>query len=364
MNITEVLVPAQAIAWLPWAAQYFLYIGSAYAAAILFLIALLFNKHTSHRLRAALVLTMAISAIVGPLALTADLHQPGRAWHFYTHLTTWSWMSLGSLFLPCFSALAVITAWLYLRHDLMQFKQHNSKALRLLSRLTFGQWATTHTQLLTASIFSCIAGLSIALYTGAEISVVAAQPLWHQLASPMLWFITAFLGAIGFTLVMWLLIPRSQQENTMTMTDVRLLKHTSISSGLLAGVLTFIWALNNGNLALFEDPTWLGWIILWGLTLFSMSLASIALLRGEITNSKVICLALLALLACWITRWVTLIEVQTIPKYDVGPYPYSLSLGSNGLLGIIGMLGLWIALAIASTALVQTASSHIKINHK
>lgn len=58
------------------------YICSAYAAAILFLIALLFEQHTSHRLRAVLVLTMAIGAIVGPLALTGDLHQPGRAWHF------------------------------------------------------------------------------------------------------------------------------------------------------------------------------------------------------------------------------------------------------------------------------------------
>lgn len=43
MNITEVLVPAQEIAWLPWAVQYFFYIGSAYAAAILFLIALIFK---------------------------------------------------------------------------------------------------------------------------------------------------------------------------------------------------------------------------------------------------------------------------------------------------------------------------------
>ncbi len=102
MNITEVLAPAQEIAWLPWAVQYFFYIGSAYAAAILFLIALIFKSSTSHQFRSALVLVMAIGAIVGPLALTGDLHQPGRAWHFYAHITPWSWMSLGSLFLPLF----------------------------------------------------------------------------------------------------------------------------------------------------------------------------------------------------------------------------------------------------------------------
>ena len=77
MNITEVLVQPQTVAWLPWAVQYFFYIGSAYAAAILFVIALKFDQQSSHRLRAALVLTMAIGAVVGPLALTGDLHQPG-----------------------------------------------------------------------------------------------------------------------------------------------------------------------------------------------------------------------------------------------------------------------------------------------
>ncbi|NMS31814.1 NrfD/PsrC family molybdoenzyme membrane anchor subunit, partial [Vibrio parahaemolyticus] len=130
----EVLVQPQEMAWLPWAVQYFFYIGSAYAAAVLFLIALLFERHTSHRLRAALVLTLAIGAIVGPLALTGDLHQPGRAWHFYAHITPWSWMSLGSLFLPVFSGLAVVTAWLYLRQDLINLRNQPGKVLPLISK--------------------------------------------------------------------------------------------------------------------------------------------------------------------------------------------------------------------------------------
>ncbi|WP_198597191.1 NrfD/PsrC family molybdoenzyme membrane anchor subunit, partial [Vibrio splendidus] len=136
MNITEVLVPAQEIAWLPWAVQYFFYIGSAYAAAILFLIALIFKNSTSHQFRSALVLVMAIGAIVGPLALTGDLHQPGRAWHFYAHITPWSWMSLGSLFLPLFSGLAVATAWVYLRDDIAQLKESENPLLKRLSWLT------------------------------------------------------------------------------------------------------------------------------------------------------------------------------------------------------------------------------------
>ncbi|MDI8746341.1 hypothetical protein MJM83_32235, partial [Salmonella enterica subsp. enterica serovar Montevideo] len=39
-------------------------------------------------------------AITAPLALTADLHQTARVWHFYAWPTPWSWMPWGALFLP------------------------------------------------------------------------------------------------------------------------------------------------------------------------------------------------------------------------------------------------------------------------
>ena len=69
MSITEVLVPMQDVAWLPWAVQYFFYIGSAYAAAILFLISLVLRDKTSHQLRASFALCLAISLLhVFPLA--------------------------------------------------------------------------------------------------------------------------------------------------------------------------------------------------------------------------------------------------------------------------------------------------------
>lgn len=173
MNITEVLVPAQEIAWLPWAVQYFFYIGSAYAAAILFLIALIFKNSTSHQFRSALVLVMAIGAIVGPLALKGDLHQPGRAWHFYAHITPWSWMSLGSLFLPLFSGLAVATAWVYLRDDIAQLKESENPLLKRLSWLTLGQWQVSTKLMIALAAATAISGLSIALYT------VPRLPFWR-----------------------------------------------------------------------------------------------------------------------------------------------------------------------------------------
>ena len=45
-----------------------------------------------------------------------------------------------------------------------------------------------------------------------------------------------------------------------------------------------------------------------------------------------------------------LMHTQTLPKYNVLANPYSLPLGSEGLLAVIGTFGLWIAVIIAPRA--------------
>ncbi|MFW1273181.1 NrfD/PsrC family molybdoenzyme membrane anchor subunit [Vibrio parahaemolyticus] len=359
MNITEVLVQPQAMAWLPWAVQYFFYIGSAYAAAILFLIALLFEQHTSHRLRATLVLTMAIGAIVGPLALTGDLHQPGRAWHFYAHITPWSWMSLGSLFLPVFSTLAVATAWLYLRQDLIALRNQPGKVLPLLSKLSLGEWAISRKVMLTISAITVLSGLTIAVYTGAEIAVVQSRPLWHQPASPILWFVTAFMGAVGFSLLIWLLLP--SQSKTLTSGDNNLLKKSLVTSSVLTLILLPIWASNNSTFSLYSSEQWMHNIALLTFVVLGCVLLTFIFLRDtqKSTSARfrhVIGLGFVsaaALASAWLIRWFTIMEVQTIAKFDAGLYPYQLTMDGNGWIGIIGMLGLWLALALLGSELVQ-----------
>ena len=359
MNITEVLVQPQAMAWLPWAVQYFFYIGSAYAAAILFLIALLFAQYTSHQLRAALVLTLAIGAIVGPLALTGDLHQPGRAWHFYAHFTPWSWMSLGSLFLPVFSGLAVITAWLYLRQDLIALRNQPGKVLPLLSKLSLGEWAISRRAMLTISTVTVLSGITIALYTGAEIAVVQSRSLWHQPASPILWFVTSFMGAVGFSLLIWLLLPN--ESKVLTAGDINLLKKSMITSSALTLILLPIWASNNSAFSLYSSDQWVYNIALLTFVVLCCAVLAFIILQDSKTSTPfyfrrifaLSCMSLTALASAWLIRWFTIMEVQTIAKFDAGRYPYQLTMDGNGLIGIIGMFGLWLALALLGSELVQ-----------
>nr|WP_321281522.1 NrfD/PsrC family molybdoenzyme membrane anchor subunit [uncultured Vibrio sp.] len=359
MNITEVLVQPQAMAWLPWAVQYFFYIGSAYAAAILFLIALLFAQYTSHQLRAALVLTLAIGAIVGPLALTGDLHQPGRAWHFYAHFTPWSWMSLGSLFLPVFSGLAVITAWLYLRQDLIALRNQPGKVLPLLSKLSLGEWQISRRAMLMISTITVLSGITIALYTGAEIAVVQSRSLWHQPASPILWFVTSFMGAVGFSLLIWLLLPN--ESKVLTAGDINLLKKSMITSGALTLILLPIWASNNSAFSLYSSDQWVYNIALLTFVILGCVLLAFIIFRDRKTSTPayflrivgLYCMSLTALASAWLIRWFTIMEVQTIAKFDAGLYSYQLTMDGNGWLGIIGMFGLWLTLALLGSELVQ-----------
>ena len=366
MNITEILVPPQALAWLPWAVQYFFYIGSAYAAAILFVISFICRSHTSHQWRSALVLVMAISAVIGPIALTADLHQPGRSLHFFLHFTPWSWMSIGSLLLPTFSGLAVITAWLYLRDDIAQLKQSSNIWIQRLSLLTLGQWKTSNKLMLSTASLTGLSGLTIALYTGLEIAVLASRPLWHQPASPLLWFVTAFIGAIGLSMVIVALMKSQsvKKHERLSLTDRKIIRHTLILMSTLAMVFLPIWASNHVHNNLFDIYEWQLRFATLFIGFIACIIVGIWVTRSTLKRPQLLLFSLVTLLSCWYLRWVTMMEVQTLPNYDAGPYPYSLPIGSNGLLGILGMLGLWLAIATVVTELLNfKQSTHTRKNH-
>ena len=362
MSITEILVPMQEVAWLPWAVQYFFYIGSAYAAAILFLVSLILRDKTSHQLRSAFALCLGICAVVGPLALTADLHQPGRAWHFFAHLTSWSWMSRGALLLPLFSMLAVISAWLYLRPDIAQLEKSDNKLVRLCSMLTLGRWQVPDCVTTSVVAVTVLSGLSIALYTGMEIAIVESRPMWHQPASPIIWFVTAFFGAIGFTLFILSFLPNSEKTQTLSITDVSLLKRTVIICSVLSLMLLPIWVSNGAYMDLLHYGQWFVNLLLM-MGAFAVCLVmSFWLLRG--TQFKRISLwvaSALTISTCWSIRWMTMIEVQTLPKFDVGPYPYDVPWGAPGILGVIGMAGLWLLMTMALTELVPAKGEQVKL---
>ncbi|MGL5038659.1 MAG: NrfD/PsrC family molybdoenzyme membrane anchor subunit [Aeromonas sp.] len=357
MTINEILAPAVPITWLPWAVQYFFLVGIAYSALWLAAVQV-WRKHSDRRLLTIAAVLMIVTGIVAPIALTADLHQPARAWHFYAQTRFSSIMWYGAYLLPLFSVLSVLFGWLLLRPIFAaraEFAGSHEWVAQLAKWLCLGRWSGDR-WLKPLSLIAALSGLSIALYTGMETMAVIARPFWHTAWLPELLGVSAILAALGGLLLLNRLLAGWQQE-----TELRLVRQCRIVLLLLAGSLIG-WLLFGGAsaeqaaLRYTMDPNWrraAGWLLL------SLVLLAGLLMRGRnIARWQVWGIALLALQLPWGLRWLVLIQGQLMPKYGAGIYPYQMGWGPEGVLGILGTFGLVLALLSALSELVRTPSSN------
>ncbi len=334
MQIIELLTPAYEAAWLPWAVQYFFLVGVATGAALLTSACAFGPAHgLRQRLLPTAVLVLAMSAIAAPVALLADLHQPARFWHFYAHLTPWSWMSLGAVLMPSFVGLCVLMC-----------------ALWWMGR---PQWMRLLVSVLVLST------LSIVVYTGAEIMVIRSRPLWNTLWVPINLALSGWLATVGMGFVLYRFLPRALQPDAAALQGLRHLG-LWLATGLIASALTWGIAGIAGQspsfdmaMRLFKEfPVWR--ISMLGSAVFGTAVV-MALLRGEhrlAAKGYTLVLGIGLAASAWAFRWALFMGVQGVPKFGAGLYLYSMPLGGDGLMGMLGVAGLCVALvAIATWAL-------------
>lgn len=351
MTIHELLAPAQPITWLPWAVQYFFLIGLAYGA--LWLGAFdLWRKAQDPRLQTLAAVLMVAAGLVAPIALTADLHQPARAWHFYAQTRFTSVMWYGAYLLPLFSLLSMLLGWLLLRPALARRGEEHDRVAALARLLCLGSWSGD-AWLRPLAVVAAMSGLSIALYTGLETMAVQARPLWHTPWLPWLLALSALLAAQSALLLLNRLLAGWQQH-----TEARLL-HLIRSTLALLALSLLGWALSGGASAaeasaLYRlDPSWrlaAHWLLL------TLGLLGLLLLAGARLSPRLQTwgLGLMALHLVWGLRWLVLIQGQLVPKYGAGVYLYDIAWGPAGVLGILGTFGLLLALLVALSELVRT----------
>ncbi|WP_429167510.1 NrfD/PsrC family molybdoenzyme membrane anchor subunit [Aeromonas rivipollensis] len=350
MTINELLAPDQPITWLPWAVQYFFLIGLAYGALWLGA-ADLWRKAPDRRLQTLAAVLMMGAGVVAPIALTADLHQPARAWHFYAQTRFTSIMWYGAYLLPLFSLLSMLLGWLLIRPNLARRGEEHDRVAALARLLCLGNW-TGEPWLKPLALMAVLSGLSIALYTGLETMVVAARPLWHTPWLPWLLALSALLAAQSALLLLNRLQAGWQQG-----TEAGLLRQSGWTLSLLALSLLG-WALFGGAsaaeaAALYRlDPSWrlaAHWLLL------TLGLLGLLLLAGHRFSPRLQAwgLGLLALHLVWGLRWLVLIQGQLAPKYGAGVYVYQIAWGPAGVLGILGTFGLLLALLVALSELVR-----------
>jgi tetrathionate reductase subunit C len=335
--IREIMARPQEIAWLPWAVQYFFFIGLACGSIMIAVWLRWRDPQNTSRLELAAVSLAVVSGTVAPMALSADLHQPARIWHFYAYFTPWSWMSLGSLFLPLFTLLVVSYFILLLRGQL------RAKSLPFWARwLQFRPTWREEKWLRWIALATLLSAISILLYTGREVSVLRAQPLWYSLWLPWLLLLTA-MQAVPPLLACWL-----RQELQW---QPRLACYQAVSLLLLCLSGLGWWLDGSTSSVVLRSLLTQGAVWLWaGIAFVALTLCLLALAwrtRHRLLGTKgLLVQSTAALLLCWGVRWMLLMQTQTLPKFNVLTNPYVLPLGSEGLLAILGTLGLWIALII------------------
>ena len=318
--IDEVLAHPQDVSWLPWTVQYFFFIGIA-ACAALFASVLHWRKKETADLENLTLLIALTCAITAPLALTADLHQTARVWHFYAYPTPWSWMPWGALFLPLFTGF--LGLWFLAQH---------------VKRLTLKSYNVTK----WLALGSALSAIGLLVYTGREVSVVQARPIWFSYAFPVAMFLSALQTFLA------LLIATTNNKDVLP----RKLAWGQMVTLIALAIVVLIWASGN-TLSGSAIRQWLdvassaqhyaiGWVALW---LVSLVLCGLVV-RYPLSLPLRILLAFSAMALCWLMRWTLLIQVQTIPKFNAQFNPYTLPGGTDGWLAIVGTFGLWIALII------------------
>lgn len=328
MIIREILVEPQSIAWLPWAVSYFFFVGLAFSSVF---VGVWLSRTDAHIRNEFIAITLAlICAIVAPIALTADLHQPSRIANFYLHPTAWSWMAWGALFLPLFTVF-IGGYFLCLMRQVIDVKQLPKLFMPLYwGKFNLQKWTRMFRG--GAALFSVL----ILLYSTMEVFDVTARPLWHQNGLMLLILCSVLPSAFFLCLfVIQLIDPKFKPSR---------FRYLSLTC-LAIFVATLIWLYFHHSLTAHQLTQ------LWRATTLPMwliiCLAGIVILLF-LPNTVWITSLLLAISLCftWIFRWILLIQVQGIPKYSASVGVYHLTWQVDGAIGILAMFSLWVFISI------------------
>jgi len=335
--ILELTGFAQNPAWLPWAVQYFFLVGVSLGAFLLTLPHFLAGRGSAEAARAALIAAL-ITGLAAPIALLADLHQPLRFWRFYLSPNGSSWMAWGSFFLPAYVGGLVAYGWLALRPAFAA--RAGADLPGRIAGLLGGNGARWPRRLQAAGVFTAVGALLVALYTGAELAVVAARPLWHTPLLPLGLLATAIAAGAGLAVLL-----------TGDPAARRLLGR-AVATGSAAALLVFAAGLTAGFAGAASGEALLALVAhrpLASLVLVLLLAAPLQLIgRGQAVPLA----GLLAVVAAWAWRWELFMGGQRLPKSGAGFYDYTFPLGTEGLLGVLGTTGLVVLIALALHAVL------------
>lgn len=350
MNSTvEILGFAREAAWLPWAVQYFFLVGISAAGFFLSLPGLAFRRERWAGVSRHALLVALVCGLTAPVALLSDLHQPGRFLNFYLHPNLRSWMAWGSFFIPLYLGGLLLYAWLCLRPRLAALAQSepNRRIAAAWRAVAYGGH-DNRTAVSLAAVVTAFGAVLILLYTGMEVMIVQARPLWNTPLLPLLFAVTAFAGGLGMT-ALFAAISRERSVAPL------LNRWIAVSQWMLLALVAawFVSGLSGLSASAAEVLAAVrgsgGWMLTFAWLVLTTALTLWVAHRRPHSLALV---AVLALHGAWAFRWIVLMGGQAIPRMGSAFHTYSLTLTPDGLVGIVGTAGLFLAIYIVLTSFI------------
>lgn len=349
-QIVETLNITYQVGWLPWAVQYFFLIGLSYCAFFLSLPGVVLNKPQWKTPSNYALIVMLVTGLVAPVALLADLQQPARFLNFYLHFQKTSWMSWGSIFLVSYVVLFLVYGFLALQPLLRASAQRPHRYAIVARWLVLPKLPGQGVVKLVAGL-TLVAAILVMLYTGMEVAVIKARPMWHSAMVPVQFALTALAGAAGACLILNFFTAH-RHDRGVTRPLVKVIFWTQLAIISLGAIWLFLGMTGlSTNIAYAMNL--IQFINRWELfTVVGVAVIVTTLVLAYRWPGNGLLLGILTVLTVWVFRWTVFMGGQEIPKTGAGSYTYTLPWGPDGLLGIVGTAGLCVFVYIALTSLV------------
>ena len=350
-TIVEVIGFPREPGWLPWAVQYFFLIGISTAAFFLSLPGLVWRRPDWQGVSRRALLAALVCGLAAPVALLADLHQPGRFLNFYLHPNLGSWMAWGSFFIPLYLFGLLLYGWLSLRPLLAQMAEQPDAGpcLAALYRMAAYGGHDNAGATRMAALLAALGALLVLLYTGMEVMVVHARPLWDTPLLPVIFAVTALTGGIGM-IALFEALARKRSSAPLINRWLEGCQWTTLSL-LATWLVSAITGVSPGAAeALAAMRGSFGWLLTFG-WLLGTTVLTLWLARNR--RNALLLPALLALHGAWAVRWIVFMGGQGIPKMGAAFHVYMPSMTPDSVLGIIGTAGLCLVLYIFLTSFIR-----------
>ncbi len=338
--VQELVTIPQTVLWGLMVGAYLFFVGVSAGSYILASLAYVLGFRRYEPMTKLSLISAVIFAILAPIAIAPHLTQPSRLFSLLFVFHPTSPLSWGTYILTAYVLAMLIYGRFAFRGDLVErMKSETGFKATVYKALALGQTSLSQSSLEADLNYAKISGfvaLALALltvYTGFELGVIKAQPLWNLSISPLMFLLTALTSGFAFALILNAVARRyfskEKHWDVATTSDVARLLAWTLAVFLVLNAMQAIlsqYATADARFAfeyLITGP--IGTIFVWVGIVLGGLIPLIIFAVPSLRKSPLLMItgAVLALIGAFTTKYSVLISAQLVPKTGTTFLAYS-----------------------------------------